>query len=117
MTTLKAKHIGLLESFISESSTKQPPTKRKRLCEDEASDNNEASVSIQSQLSLSEAFRPSRRKVVSNEEALNYVLWYIVEAVLPISHVESDPFKEFLNGILPGIAIFFLYFINLKVNC
>ena len=65
---------------------------------------NESSVSSV-QLSIEEGFSNTnkvRNLAYTQKEFEYYVSNYIFDSVLPLSHVETESFKEFMEDIAPG---------------
>jgi hypothetical protein len=111
---MKSEHPGLLLTFKSacqNSHTATAPTKRKLVSDcDEVED-----AEITRQVTLEEAFqsKPAKRSKISfytQEQFDGYVVDYIIEGLLPLSHVDSPAFIKLMSFISPGIIK------NYKIN-
>ncbi len=97
---LKSKHLGLLLSF--DIACKEVPSAKRKL--------NDSSVETEDskrQVSLQEAFsspKPKKPRLhfFSQEEFDNYVVDYVVDSVMPLRHVDTNPFRTFMLRVAQG---------------
>ena len=54
------------------------------------------------QTTITGVYQNLSRRPPTYEEALKYTMWYIVDGVLPISHVDTDHYRAYVNGMTPG---------------
>jgi hypothetical protein len=113
---LSSKHPGLLSSFKAACIRgEQTPSKRNREEDSDTADLqvNKRQATIQDSLTLP-LIKPLRPVALSQEEFDDVVLNYIVDSVLSLRHVETEPFRELMKQVSPSmIPLFFIlnYFI------
>ena len=90
----QAYHPGIAKSFEIECST----GKRKR----------DDDQTIEESLS-------KKAKLLGQKEFNDFVVQYVIDGVLPISHVETVAFNTFMGNLAPGFTLyFFKLFIVIK---
>jgi hypothetical protein len=94
----------MFDSFVSVCQSSA--AKRKRVDVEACNvSGSESCSSSNSQISVKEGFSnifKVRKAIYTQKEFDHYICNYIVDSVLPISHVQTESFKEFMEQLAPG---------------
>lgn len=92
----QAKHIGLVASFERECDRLDSQKKVHKLDDDSVDDPHTPGPSHKKQYTISQ-FKP-----LTQSSADEYILDYIVDSVLPIHHVDTPAFEQFVRKLTDG---------------
>lgn len=95
LCTFKAKHIGMLASFQRECD-RLDSQKRVHKLDDDSAEPGPSHQTAKKQCTLSQ-FKP-----LTQSSADEYILDYIIDSVLPIHHVDTPPFEQFVRSLTGG---------------
>ncbi|KAI9553783.1 putative zinc finger BED domain-containing protein 6-like [Daphnia sinensis] len=105
---LSSKHPGLLSSFKA-ACLRGESQPKKRKCDEvvdlDGIENNPSKRQATIQESLTLKLRKPPKPVLTQEEFDNVVLNYVVDSVLPLRHVETDPFRELMKKVSPNHVV------------
>ena len=92
----QAKHIGMLASFDRECDRLDSQKRVHKLDDDTSADPGSSHQTAKKQCTISQI------KPLTQSLADEYILDYIVDSVLPIHHVDTPPFEQFVRNLTGG---------------
>ncbi|KZS20666.1 Uncharacterized protein APZ42_012604 [Daphnia magna] len=104
---LSSKHPGLLSSFKA-ACLRGESLPKKRKCDEVVDLDGIEKIPTKRQATIQKSLTLKLRKPsnpVLQEEFDNLVLNYVVDSVLPLRHVETDPLRELMRNVSPNHVV------------